>query len=47
MKLHVVCSKDELRPAMNHVFIEGGHAVATNGHVRIATAWWSKKMNVA
>lgn len=33
MKLHLICSKDELRQAMNHVFIEGGQAVATNGHV--------------
>lgn len=34
--VHLVCSKDELRPALMCVFIHGKYAVATNAHVLVA-----------
>jgi len=33
--LHLACSKDELRPVMQCVFISKGKGVATNGHILI------------
>ena len=34
-KLHLCCSNDELRPAMNNIYFDDGHAIATNGHILI------------
>ncbi len=33
MKLHLICSKDELRPMLNYVRVLDNQAVATDGHV--------------
>ena len=34
-KLHLCCSKDEFRPAMNNIYFDEGHAIATDGHILI------------
>lgn len=36
-KIHKVCRKDELRPAMGYVFFKYGNAYTTDSHVAIAT----------
>lgn len=33
--IELICSKDELRPAMTGVLIDNGYAVATDGHVLV------------
>ena len=33
--IEVICSKDELRPAMTGALIDNGYAVATDGHVLV------------
>lgn len=32
-KMHLLCSDDNLRPAMKGVYIQNGNAISTNGHV--------------
>jgi hypothetical protein len=34
-KLYLCCSRDDLRPAMNNIYFDDGHAIATNGHIMI------------
>ena len=34
-KLHLCCSDDDLRPAMNNIYFDEGHATATDGHILI------------
>ena len=34
--IHIVCGDEDLRPVMQHVFIDNGWAVATDGHVLCA-----------
>lgn len=34
-KLYLCCSRDDLRPAMNNIYFDEGHAIATNGHIMI------------
>ena len=36
-KLHLICSTDDLRPAMQYVKIENGKAIATNAHSLLVT----------
>ena len=34
-KLHLCCSNDDLRPALNNIYFDEGHAIATDGHILI------------
>ena len=34
-KLYLCCSNDDLRPAMNNIYFDEGHAIATDGHILI------------
>lgn len=34
-KLYLCCSRDDLRPDMNNIYFDEGHAIATNGHIMI------------
>lgn len=34
-KLHLCCSNDDFRPAMNNIYFDEGHAIATDGHILI------------
>jgi hypothetical protein len=35
MKLHLACSKDDLRPAMSHIQLKNGFLYATNAHIAV------------
>ena len=35
LKMHDACAKDELRPAMNHIYFEDGFAYASDGHILV------------
>lgn len=35
LKMHLACTKDELRPAMNHIYFENGFAYASDGHILV------------
>lgn len=34
-KIYLCCSNDDFRPAMNNIFFDEGHAIATDGHILI------------
>jgi hypothetical protein len=34
-KLHLCCSNDDFRPAMNNIYFDEGHAIALDGHILI------------
>ena len=34
-KLHLCCSNDDFRPAMNNIYFDEGHAIASDGHILI------------
>jgi len=34
-KLHLCCSNDDFRPAMNSIYFDEGHAIASDGHILI------------
>lgn len=35
VKMHLACSKDELRPAMNCIYFKNGYAYASDGHILV------------
>ena len=36
-ELHLACTKDEMRPSMNHVLVNKDYCVATNAHIMAVT----------